>query len=75
MKFGFGGRKMFGPCEAENGTQIDELLAKPEHVGTKEHGKMIKHNSDSRRTAGFLPKRQEIGRLKDKQRRMCPSVD
>ena len=32
---------MFGSCKAENGTEIDELL-QAVHVGTKEHGKMLK---------------------------------
>ena len=58
-------QKMFGLCEANDGTKWMNRC-KPEQVGTKEHGKMLKRIQvleDGR----VLPRRQETGRLKDKR--------
>ena len=35
-------QKMLGLCAKKNGTKIDIDCCKPELVGTKEHGKMLK---------------------------------
>ena len=56
-------QKMFGLCETETGTKIDELL----QAGASGHGKMPKRIQISK-TAGSLPRKQEIGRLKDKKK-------
>ena len=39
---------------------------RPEQVGTKEHGKMLKR-IQMLEDAGFQPKRQKTGRLKEKE--------
>ena len=57
---------MLGPCEAKDGTNIDELL-QAGASGHKRAWQDVRRNSDSRKTAGSLPKRPKIGRLKEKR--------
>ena len=40
---------------------------KPEQVGTQEHGQKVENVSRSLKTAGSLPRKQGIERLKDKK--------
>ena len=62
-------QKMLGLCEAENGTPIDELL----QAGASGHKRAWKHveaNSGSRGRQCFCQRRQKVGKLKGKERRI-----
>ena len=57
-------QKVFGICEAKNGTETDELV--PEQVGTKDFGKS-RSGFRSVRMAASRQMRQEPGGFKDKR--------
>ena len=60
-------RKCSGRARQRMGPKLMNCC-KPEQVDTKEHGKMLKHKFRFLKTAGSLPRRQGIGRLKDKKK-------
>ena len=62
-------QEVLGPCEAKDGTNIDELLQEGAG-GHKRAWQDVRRNSDSRRRQGSLPKRPKIGRLMEKKRRI-----
>ena len=57
---------MLGLCETENGTKIDELL-QARASGHKRVRQDAKTNSDSRRRQGHPPRKQELGRLRNRK--------
>ena len=61
--------KVFGTFEAKNGTETDELL-QAGAVGHQSVCQNVETNSDFSKTAGFMLKRQKIGKIEGKKRRI-----
>ena len=58
-------QKMLGLCEAENGTKVDEVLQA--RASRQKSVARCRNGFRFSKTAGFLPKRPKIGRLKEKE--------